>query len=231
MPNTNIKARAFFYDRIADSLDSITNPYDIQTRLAIVFERLLSERDLSGKLVLDVGSGTGSFSQGASAAGARVVSLDIGTHLLKKVKERCRSSLIGADACRLPFRDRVFDIVISSECVEHTLDPMLALREMHRVLRPSGTLVVTTPNRFWKFSLFVANLLRARPYDGFENWISWGNLERHLTKLNMQIDSMFGFHLFPPIFDKSWPLLRGADRFGEIIGPIMLNIAVKAKKR
>ena len=45
----------------------------------------------------------------------------------------------------LPFNDGTFDTVISSDVIEHLPDPMLAFKEMARVLRPGGKLILNTP--------------------------------------------------------------------------------------
>lgn len=57
---------------------------------------------------------------------------------------------------RLPFADASFDCVLFNEILEHLrIDPLLALSEVHRVLRPEGLLLLTTPNLY-----FVKTLLR-----------------------------------------------------------------------
>jgi len=50
-----------------------------------------------------------------------------------------------ADAARVPFQDGCFDAVICSELLEHVLDPLAILREVHRVLRVGGTLLSCVP--------------------------------------------------------------------------------------
>lgn len=230
MRQTESWQKVLFYDTIADSFDTIVNRYDLQRRLDIVFDGLLSGVELSGRSVLDVGCGTGWFSQRASARGAQVVSLDVGERLLFKVREKCPSELVAGDACALPFASSTFDVVISSECIQHTLDPLRAVREMGRVLNPEGTLIVTVPNRLWRISATVAAVLKIRPYEGLENWVGWRQLKRELSAMQMEITSMAGFHLFPPVLRGTWPFLRFMDRFGGGLGPVMLNIAVKARK-
>jgi len=224
------RRKLLFYDGIADTFDSVMNRYDLARRLEIVFDELLAGHDLAGRRVLDVGSGTGWFSRVAVERGARVVALDIGVRLLAKVREKCPALLAAADACALPFRDDTFDVVMSSECIEHTLDPKGALREMGRVLRPAGTLVVTVPNQAWHWSATLAAVFKLRPYEGLENWVSWRELQRELREMRLQIDTIAGFHLFPPLLRPTWPLLRFADRFGAVLGPVMLNLAAKATK-
>jgi SAM-dependent methyltransferase len=50
-----------------------------------------------------------------------------------------------ADAYRLPFGDEAFDVVLCAEVLEHMHTPALALREMRRVLKADGKLLLTTP--------------------------------------------------------------------------------------
>lgn len=52
---------------------------------------------------------------------------------------------VQADVHRLPFRDETFDLVLCTEVLEHLHAPDSALREMHRVLKPRGKLILTTP--------------------------------------------------------------------------------------
>ena len=47
---------------------------------------------------------------------------------------------------RLPIRDAAFDTVVSMETIEHLTEPLDLLREVHRVLRPEGILLISTPN-------------------------------------------------------------------------------------
>lgn len=222
--------RRLFYDQIADSFDDIANPYDLHRRIEVVFDELLAGHPLEGRRLLDVGCGTGWFSQRAAAEGARVVSLDLGQRLLSRVRQKCASELVAADACVLPFRDGAFDVVISSECIEHTLDPLAAVREMARVVRPGGVLVVTTPNWVWRWSATVAAVLKLRPYEGYEHWVGWRQLRRELEGQRLQVDCMRGFHLVPPLIRATWPLLRAADRSAALVSPFMLNMAARARK-
>jgi ubiquinone/menaquinone biosynthesis C-methylase UbiE len=54
----------------------------------------------------------------------------------------------------IPIADRSVDIVISCETIEHVVDPVRAMREVHRVLRPGGTLLLTTPNYLGPMGLY-----------------------------------------------------------------------------
>ena len=231
MAPTARDARLYFYDSIADDFDRIANPYDLKRRIEVIFDELLVPHELHGKRVLDVGSGTGWFTKRATELGGTVTALDIGVRLLARVRAKTASTAVNADACRLPFLPASFDLVISSECVEHTLDPLQALREMARVLRPGGTLVVTTPNLWWRWSATVAKVLRLRPYEGYEHWVSRGSAVRELRHAGLRVERLVGFHLVPPLLPPTWAALRAIDRHGQLLAPMMLNFGVRATKR
>jgi ubiquinone/menaquinone biosynthesis C-methylase UbiE len=125
-----MKDRRFFYNEFATKFDSRMNIYDVSRRVEIVFNELLGEEDLKNRALLDAGCGTGWFSKRASELGADVVSLDIGKSLLKEVKKKCDSKLIVGDVLNLEFKDKSFDFVVSSEVIEHTLEPRKAVKEI-----------------------------------------------------------------------------------------------------
>ena len=222
--------KLYFYDTIADRFDELVNEYDLRRRLEIVFGELLESADLQGLSVLDVGCGSGWFSREAERRGARVTSLDIALRLLHETGRKVATDRVNADACALPFADASFDLVISSECIEHTLDPRRALAEIHRVTRPGGHFVITVPNQVWRFSATIGEVFELRPFKGYEHWLGWWEIRRILGGLQARIDRMRGFHLVPPLFRFTWPLLRRIDALGVPLGPAMLNIAVLATK-
>lgn len=223
--------RRYFYDTIAEQFDETMNPYDVGRRLEIVYEELLSTTELVDKHVLDVGAGTGRFTEAAVRAGAHVTATDIGVNLLVRTRSRTRAALFASDACALALKSSSFDIVVSSECIEHTPDPLAAVREMCRVLRRPGVLVVTTPNRLWHLSAIVAERFNLRPYRGFENWVGWRELQATVAAEGLTVVDIRGFHLVPPLFKSLWAPLRRIDRLGSVIGPVMLNVALRAEKQ
>src|SRR5262245_37768279 len=161
------REQRLFYTTIAQDFDRLMNTYDIRRRVEVVFDELLPE-DIFGKSVLDVGCGTGWFSHRAQERGALVTSLDVGTSLLQETLRKADVRPTVGDALSLPFADESFDIVISSEVIEHTANPGRAVAEMGRVLRSGGTLVITCPNKVWQWSVELANRLGIRPFDGHE---------------------------------------------------------------
>lgn len=53
-----------------------------------------------------------------------------------------------ADACELPIGNRTYDFIICREVIEHVLSPVQLLKEMHRVLKDDGYMLITTPNAY-----------------------------------------------------------------------------------
>lgn len=96
-----------------------------------------------GERVLDLGAGTGTSSLPFAEAGARVVPCDFSLGMLREGKRRHPFlPLTAGDATRLPFADGVFDAVTISFALRNVHDTDAALREMLRVTRPGGRVVI-----------------------------------------------------------------------------------------
>jgi SAM-dependent methyltransferase len=135
--------------------------------LTIRFDELGLRHD---DAVLDVGSGFGRHVYECARRGARVVALD---HAAGEVIETRNTlaamvetdeitadrltGVLRGDARALPFPDDTFDVVITSEVLEHIQDDVAAIGEMVRVLKPGGRFAATVPAQFpetinWKLS-------------------------------------------------------------------------------
>src|SRR5450432_3465868 len=171
----------YFYTTIADSFEALMNPYDVRRRLEVVFDELLTE-NLEGQSVLDAGAGTGYFSERAKKRKAKVISVDLGVSLLRHVGTRAGTILAAGDILSLPFSGNSFDVVVSSEVIEHTGDPRRAVAELSRVLKPGGILVLTCPNRAWQWVVHLASKTGLRPFQGIEHFPSYDELERFISE-------------------------------------------------
>ena len=108
-----------------------------------------------GATVADVGTGTGFMAEAALEAGARVIGIDESDGMLTQARARftdrpfeARSGTVD----RLPLDDGEVDAVLANMVLHHAPDPAAAIREMARVLKPGGTLVITdadTHNEEW----------------------------------------------------------------------------------
>lgn len=99
--------------------------------------------------ILDIGCGTGIFTETFLIKGAGVIGLDLSLPMLKVAVARGKGrdfSALCCDMCALPFGDESFDKVVSMTAIEFIADARCAIAEMNRVTRPGGTIVVTTLN-------------------------------------------------------------------------------------
>lgn len=96
-----------------------------------------------GQRVLDLAAGTGTSSQPFTDAGAYAVPCDFSLGMLR-VGKQARSALpfVAGDGTKLPFADDTFDAVTISFGLRNIVDPLAGLREMRRVTKPGGRLVV-----------------------------------------------------------------------------------------
>ncbi len=99
--------------------------------------------------VLDVGCGTGFATAGLLEHVPTVHGLDQSAHQLTKAVEKFDTEgpvrFYRGDAERLPFRDDSFDVVWSSGSIEYWPNPVATLRELRRVARPGGQVLVVGP--------------------------------------------------------------------------------------
>lgn len=98
-------------------------------------------------LVLDVGCGTGLFSNHVASEAEKVVGVDFSKELLLKAKERAETlenvDLVQADADHLPFRNDLFDVVFAFTMLQNMPKPLETLRETHRIARKGAVVMVT----------------------------------------------------------------------------------------
>jgi ubiquinone/menaquinone biosynthesis C-methylase UbiE len=96
--------------------------------------------------VLDAGCGTGALLDRLEARSEiELYGLDFSGQALSYTRQRGHNRLVQGDLTRLPFPDGTFDVVTALDVVEHVREDEQALREVNRVLRPDGVLLVSVP--------------------------------------------------------------------------------------
>jgi demethylmenaquinone methyltransferase/2-methoxy-6-polyprenyl-1,4-benzoquinol methylase len=131
------RMRAMF-ETIAPRYDFITKAFSFGMDMGWK-RRLLNECGLGpGKRLLDLACGTGDFARMAQEGGATAIGADLTIGMMQHATFLPQA--VCADAMRIPFADRSFDAVTIGYGVRNFSDLPLALKEVHRVLKPGGTL-------------------------------------------------------------------------------------------
>jgi FkbM family methyltransferase len=134
-----------------DGRYTLTHPYlqAFHERRIDVLSRLFRRYIRPGSRVLDIGSGQSMFYLiGGERWPYRITCFDLNRELMKSVApDRPSYNWLVAAMQYLPFADASFDAVYAGEVIEHIPNGEAALADWVRVLRPGGTLIVTTPNR------------------------------------------------------------------------------------
>lgn len=109
--------------------------------------QIIHQLDLKGKNILDIGCYDGSFlvhiRRNNSVYG--IEASDYGTKICKRKRISVKQMFI-EDASILPYKNNFFDLVIIGEVIEHIFDTDHLLKEIYRILKPHGKLLITTPN-------------------------------------------------------------------------------------
>lgn len=103
-----------------------------------------------GETILDAGCGTGVFTLDILDAGASVVGLELSLPMLRRAGDKARGRpfrMVRGDMRELPFADNTFDKVLSVTAIEFIEKAARAVRELFRISRPGGRVVVATLNR------------------------------------------------------------------------------------
>ncbi len=162
---------------VAAMFDGVARRYDMtNTVLSVGLDRRWRRRSRQclelrpGDRVLDLAAGTGVSTAELRRFGADAVACDFSIGMLRAGRaSRHRSAVpfVAGDALHLPFGAAVFDAVTISFGLRNVLDPAAALREMSRVVRPGGRLVICEFSRptFAPFRFGYLNyLMRALPW-------------------------------------------------------------------
>lgn len=156
-------------DEVAGMFSDVARGYDrTNTLLSVGNDRLWRIATVRavdpkpGERILDLAAGTGTSSSALAKGGAAVVAVDFSPGMIAEGRRRHpRIEFVEADVERLPFGDDEFDAVTISFGLRNVADPVAALGEMYRVLKPGGRLVVC------EFSHPSRAIMRA----GYEAWL------------------------------------------------------------
>ena len=178
---------------------------------------LAAAGDLRGRSVLDAGCGDGAFAVAAWAKGARVSGVDASHAMLEAARTRAlrdaaKIDLVHGSVENLPFPPGTFDVVVMTSVLCTVQDPLRAVSEAARVLRPGGRLVLGELNRYSIWAL----TRRTRGWLGNPFWRKirfWtvGDIRAMVHHVGVNVQEVRGCIYFPP-WETAARLLWRADQ-------------------
>jgi 2-polyprenyl-6-hydroxyphenyl methylase/3-demethylubiquinone-9 3-methyltransferase len=224
-------AKEYCHAKLGARFETALSTYDTNRRITTLIDEFLGFAKVAGKNVLDVGCGLGFFSARLKSLGANVLACDIGESLVDATRRTVGCEAVVADAMNLAEHFGVdrFDVVVSSECIEHTPDPSWCLEQMVRVLKPGGWLSVSTPNRLWYPVVKLASTLCLRPFDGHENFSTFRSLRSVLHRNDVHVVTMKGLHIMPFQLKFYW-MSQWCDCHLQFLRSFMINLCVLGRK-
>lgn len=127
-------AHAKVYDVVVDF------PF-YRTHLNQILKELRPER---GRRYLDLGCGTGNFLGTTKGTNALFVGVDFSAEMLKRAKRKAKN-LVMADLHHLPFKNSCIDGIVNLNVFYQLDRPKVFIKEVHRILKPGGKVIISTP--------------------------------------------------------------------------------------
>jgi len=197
-------AQRSFWDSSWDSAG--VQSFSVHTRLVEESKWTHLQHDLAGfdGWSLEVGCGSGHLSALLSQSGFRTVLLDYSPAALacarnsfKNCQGQHAKEFLLADAFALPIADSSVDVVVSGGVIEHFRDPIPAIREMARVLRPGGLFYADIcPRKFRLIGLF--DFLYPNPPGWYEARMRMPEIAEMIGASGLCLKRLFAAGVLPP---------------------------------
>ena len=208
---------------IGDHWDSIGDYDDINKETYSYFRRFIDGYRFSSlsknSYVLDIcartGNGTLFFWEKGIVGDA--LCADFSSRMQSVCAERLKKTGIHfqqrlIESIPLPFKEREFDVVLCFETVEHIPQPHIFIKELGRVVKKEGQLVLTTPNHLWRLIHSLAAVFNLHHSEGPCRFISRGKLRKYLRDAGFDI-----------INEKTTVLIPAGPRFLTKFGEYLEN--------
>ena len=192
--------------------------------------------DVAGRAVLHLGWGDGALSVRLAALGAQVVGLDADPGMLQAATSRAATAGIGVDfaagrAQTLPFPDRRFDVVVAVTVLCFVPDAEAAFREIARVLRPSGAVVIGELGRWslWALRRRIRGRLGNRLWRA-ARFRRGGGLRRLAAGAGLEVRASRGAVFYPPVAALACTMAPLDPWLGRIASVGAAFVALRAEK-
>ena len=135
--------------------------YRLERRTSEVQEAIINCSIRNPQLIVDIGTADGLMADKLQAKfkNSKFIGIDLSSELLKSNKNMYLNK-IQADAESIPLTDNIADVIIATAIIEHVPNPKLFIRECKRILKPTGIIVISTPDPFLEFISSKIGLLK-----------------------------------------------------------------------
>ncbi len=188
------------FEAVGAHWDAVEDYDDINEETYSYFRRFVDGLRLSSldpdSYVLDLcartGNGTLYFWQHGLVREA--VCADVSDNFAAQCARRLREAgfeqfrLVKFDSYDLPFADGEFDHILCFETVEHFSEPEKLIRELGRVIKPGGQMVLTTPNVLWEPVHALAAIFKLHHSEGPHRFVPYGQLKRMVRRAGFTIE-------------------------------------------
>lgn len=169
-------------------------------------EFIQKQTPLAQLRVLDVGCGGGILSEAMAQSGAHVTGLDVEPDSVSAAKSHALLNALNIEYVLMPiesFKADAFDVVTCMEMLEHVKDPSMVIEHCARLLKPGGTLFLSTINRTLKAyasvviaAEYLLNLLPRQTHD-YDKFIKPSELARMCRMYDLEVIDMAGIAYHP----------------------------------
>jgi SAM-dependent methyltransferase len=151
-------------------------------------------------VILDIGCGSGLNASSFAAFGHTIIGVDLSPVAIDKFREKGFTGYVcDIEAGPLPLADASIDLVYASEVIEHCADTASFLSELHRVLKPRGCLLLSTPNSaFWAYRILglLGHTASEYQHEGHVRFFSKRSLTKALISARFEIGTVSARHMF-----------------------------------
>ncbi|MFZ5801247.1 MAG: methyltransferase domain-containing protein [Candidatus Omnitrophota bacterium] len=190
-PSWSFAELAKFWDSLIDYEDKNEEAYSYFRRFTDAY-KLSQIKDDSEVLDICSRSGYGTLLFSRHGKIRQAVCADVSQRLLEVCLSRLKKEGIEVEGVRienlpLPFTSGRFDAILCFETVEHMPQPEIFIKELGRVIKTGGELILTTPNVLWEPLHSLAAVLNLHHSEGPHRFLSRKKLRRYLADAGFAI--------------------------------------------